>query len=162
MNLIFSDIVCLLCLSCIAKKPQNNGQNWAETCVVLIVFIVPSVTSTLILLPFLTLTQHKSGTRQTISWSVTIYIYITTIYPVNAIFSAQVEPAQDEIKFSFIFKGDYRIFVMVSMIQLDQTKDYNIGICCFSVNHAVLRSIISEWSNMSTHKLLLQWASVLL
>ena len=48
-----------------------------------------------------------------------------------------------------------------------QTKDYKIGICCFSIKHAALRSKnkdwlaknqdnVSEWSDMSTHKLLFQ------
>jgi hypothetical protein len=48
-----------------------------------------------------------------------------------------------------------------------QTKDYKIGICCFSAKHAALRrkgknwlvrnqNKVSEWSNMSTHGLLFQ------
>ena len=48
-----------------------------------------------------------------------------------------------------------------------QTKDYKIGICCFSAKHAALRSNgkdwlarnrnnVSEWSNISTHGLLFQ------
>ena len=43
-----------------------------------------------------------------------------------------------------------------------QTKDYKIGICCFSAKHAALRrkgkdclarnqDNVSKWSNMSTH-----------
>jgi hypothetical protein len=51
-----------------------------------------------------------------------------------------------------------------------QTKDYNIGICCFSAKHAALRrkskdwlaqnqDNVSEWSEMSIHGLLFQWAS---
>ena len=47
--------------------------------------------------------------------------------------------------------------------RLGQTKDYNIGICCFSTKHAALRSKskdwlarnqnnVSEWSDMSTNK----------
>ena len=50
-----------------------------------------------------------------------------------------------------------------------QTKDYKIGICCFSAKHTVLRrkskgwlarnqAKVSEWSNMSTLGLLFQWA----
>jgi hypothetical protein len=53
-----------------------------------------------------------------------------------------------------------------------QTKDYKIGICCFSANHAELRrkskdwlarnqNNVSEWSDMSTRGLLLQWASTI-
>ena len=37
----------------------------------------------LILLPVLVVAQHESGTRNTISWSVTVYV--TQIYPVNTI-----------------------------------------------------------------------------
>jgi hypothetical protein len=52
-----------------------------------------------------------------------------------------------------------------------QTKDYKIGICCFSAKHALRRKSkdwlarnqnnVSEWSNMSTHGLLFQWASTI-
>ena len=53
-----------------------------------------------------------------------------------------------------------------------QTKDYTIGICCFSAKHAALGSKskdwlahnqdnVSEWSNMSIHGLLFQWASTI-
>ena len=48
-----------------------------------------------------------------------------------------------------------------------QTKDYKIGMCCFSVNQAALRrkskdwlarnqNNVSEWSEMSTSGLLFQ------
>jgi hypothetical protein len=48
-----------------------------------------------------------------------------------------------------------------------QTKDYKIGICCFSAKHAALnrkskdwlarnQNNVSEWSDMSTHRLLFQ------
>ena len=48
-----------------------------------------------------------------------------------------------------------------------QTKDYEIGICCFSAKHAALRrkskywlarnhSNVFEWSDMSTRGLLFQ------
>ena len=48
-----------------------------------------------------------------------------------------------------------------------QTKDYKIGICCFSTKHAALRrkskewlaqiqNNVSEWSNMSTSGFLFQ------
>ena len=46
----------------------------------------------------------------------------------------------------------------------DQTKDYKIGICCFSTKHAALRrkskdwlvwneDNVSEWGDMSIHEL---------
>ena len=48
-----------------------------------------------------------------------------------------------------------------------QTKDYQIGICCFSAKHAALKrkskdwlaqnqDKVSEWGDMSIHRLLLQ------
>ena len=51
-----------------------------------------------------------------------------------------------------------------------QTKDYKIGICCFSAKHAALRrkskdwlarnqNNVSEWSDISTRGLLFQSAS---
>jgi hypothetical protein len=71
--------------------------------------------------------------------------------------------------------------VMVSVLALSaldcgfelrsgHTKYYKIGICCFSAKYAALRSKskdwlarnqnnVSEWSDMSTHVLLFQWAN---
>ena len=68
--------------------------------------------------------------------------------------------------------------VMVSLLALSavdhgfesgsgQTKDYKIGICCFSANHAALRrkskdwlarnqNNVSEWIDMSARRLLFQ------
>jgi hypothetical protein len=51
-----------------------------------------------------------------------------------------------------------------------QTKDYEIGICCFSFKHTALRrkskdwlarnqDNVSEWGDMSIYRLLFQWAS---
>ena len=48
-----------------------------------------------------------------------------------------------------------------------QTKDYEIGICCFSARHTALwgkskdwlarnQNNVSEWGNMSAHRLLFQ------
>ena len=51
-----------------------------------------------------------------------------------------------------------------------QTKDYEIGICCFSTKHAALRRKNKDWlarnqnnvwSDMSTRELLFQWASTI-
>ena len=53
-----------------------------------------------------------------------------------------------------------------------QTKDYKIGICCFSAKHAALRrkrkewlgrnqNNVSEWGDISTRGLLFQWASTI-
>ena len=49
----------------------------------------------------------------------------------------------------------------------DQTKDYDIGICCFSAKHAAFRrkskdwlalnqDNVTRWGNMSIHGLLFQ------
>ena len=73
--------------------------------------------------------------------------------------------------------------VMVSVLALSvvgrgfkprsgQTKDYAIGICCFSAKHTVLmrkskdwlacnQDNVSEWVNMSIHGLLFQWSSTI-
>ena len=56
--------------------------------------------------------------------------------------------------------------------QSSQTKDYKIGICCFSAKHAALRGKskdwmaenqdnVSEWDDMSISRLLFQWASTI-
>jgi hypothetical protein len=53
-----------------------------------------------------------------------------------------------------------------------KTKDYTIGICCFSAKHAAFRrkskdwfarnqDNVSEWRDMSTRGLLFQWASTI-
>ena len=44
-----------------------------------------------------------------------------------------------------------------------QTKDYKIGICCFSAKDWLVQNQnnVSEWSNMSTSGLLFQWASTI-
>jgi hypothetical protein len=53
-----------------------------------------------------------------------------------------------------------------------QTKDYKIGICCFSAKHAPLRrkskdwlalnqNNVSAWSDIFTRGLLCQWASTI-
>ena len=56
--------------------------------------------------------------------------------------------------------------------RLGQTKNYKIGICCFSAKHTALRrkskgwlarnqNNVSEWSDISTCGLLFQWASTI-
>ena len=53
-----------------------------------------------------------------------------------------------------------------------QTKDYKIGVCCFSTKHAALRNKskdwldwnqdnVSEWGDMSIHRMLFQRASTI-
>jgi hypothetical protein len=54
----------------------------------------------------------------------------------------------------------------------EQTKDYKMGICCFSAKQAALRTKskdwldrnqdhVLEWSDMSNCKLLFQWANTI-
>ena len=81
---------------------------------------------------------------------------------------------------TFIYFRNCIVGVMVSVFtssvldrgfdpQSGQTKDYEIGIWCFSAKHAALRrkskdwlaqnqNNVSEWSNVSIHGLLFQWA----
>ena len=53
-----------------------------------------------------------------------------------------------------------------------QTKDYTIGMCCFSAKHTALRrknkdwlarihDNVSEWGDMTIHRLLFQWTSTI-
>ena len=53
-------------------KQMLNCLKRAETSVVLINFSVSSVKSALVLLLFIIAAQYESGTRSTISWSVTV------------------------------------------------------------------------------------------
>ena len=84
---------------------------------------------------------------------------------------------------SFRFTTNCSSDVMVSLLassavdrgfepRSGQTKDYKIGICRFSTKHAALRrknkdwlvwnqNNVSEWSDMSTRRLLFQWASTI-
>ena len=75
--------------------------------------------------------------------------------------------------------GDVMVSVLASSAvdrgfepQSGQTKDYKIGIWCFSAKHAAIRrknkdlvagyqNNVSEWSDMSIHRLLFQWASTM-
>ena len=55
------------------------------------------VSSVFILLPFLTVSQHESGTRTTISWSVIIY---SKTFFSQCNLNAQIEPVQDKYMYS--------------------------------------------------------------
>ena len=77
----------------------------------------------------------------------------------------------------FICIGDVMISVLTSSAvdrefkpRSGETKDYEIGICCFSAKYAALRGKskdwlvrnqdnVWEWSDMSISGLLIQWAS---
>jgi hypothetical protein len=52
-----------------------------------------SVMSALILLPFLSVAQHESGTRKAIFWSVIVY---NKDLSSQCNFTAQIEPVQDK------------------------------------------------------------------
>ena len=77
---------------------------------------------------------------------------------------------------SFIFFVEHRgfpwFFVGTIKPWSSQTKDYKIGICCFSCKHVALRrkskdrlawnqDNVSEWEDMSICGLLFQWASTI-
>ena len=67
MNFIFPESVRILYLFSNVKKQTKQMLNClkrAETSVVLIVFTVSSVKSALVLLPFIIVAQHESGTRK--------------------------------------------------------------------------------------------------
>ena len=62
------------------------------------------------------------------------------------------------------------LYIMGSSPRSGQTKDYKIGICCFSAKHTVSRrrsknwlarnqDNVSEWGDMSIRGLLFQWAT---
>ena len=74
-------------------------------------------------------------------------------------------------KLLFIFKSICNCIGGV-MVSPDQTKDYKIGICCFSTKQAALRrknkdwlawnqDNVSKWGDMPTRRLLFQWASTI-
>ena len=52
--------------------------------------------SVFILLLFLTIALHESGTREAISWSVIVY-YITKNVSSQCNLTTQIEPVQDQI-----------------------------------------------------------------
>jgi hypothetical protein len=56
--------------------------------------MVSSMMSALILLPFLTISQHESGSRKSISWSVTVY---NKNLSSQCNMTAQIEPLQDKL-----------------------------------------------------------------
>ena len=71
-----------------------------ETSVIFIVCdgMVSSVKSTLILLPFLSIVQHVSGLRKTISsWSVTV-LYSKKLSS-QCYLTAKIEPVQDKMEY---------------------------------------------------------------
>ena len=60
----------------------------------------------------------------------------------------------------------------LTRLESGQTKDYKIGICCFSAKHVAWRreskdwlarnqDNVSEWGDMSIHRLLFQWDSII-
>ena len=132
------------------QKIQNNCQifwKWLKQALFYTFSMVSSVASALILLPFLSLAQHESGTRKAIFWSVTVY---SKNLSSQCKFTAETEAREDKINKNSI--GG----VIVSMLSpgamyrgfdhlTGQIKDYEIGICCFSANHATLRSNIKTW-----------------
>ena len=81
-NLAFGELFCL--------KAKTNTKLFKNNSVVLMVFMVPSVTSMLMLLAFLTVLD--SGTRKkTISWSVTAHN--SNLFS-QCLLTDQIEPVQ--------------------------------------------------------------------
>jgi hypothetical protein len=101
------------------------------------------------------------------------------VYSISILISQDLNPAS-----FYWYKIENRIGgVMVSMLassavdcgfepRSGQTKDYKIGICCFSAKHTALmrkskdclvrnQDNVSEWGNMFIRGLLFQWASTI-
>jgi hypothetical protein len=68
INLIFIDNVCILCLSCKVKMSKTTENNRKKA----LYSMVSSITSTLILLPFLTIALHEWGTRNHTTYHRTV------------------------------------------------------------------------------------------
>jgi hypothetical protein len=86
INVIFTDNVCILCLSCNVKKskttanlPENIRNKRHSN---RLPWMVSSITIALILVQFLYVALHESGTRKTIFWWVVV---CKKKYPVSAI-----------------------------------------------------------------------------
>ena len=104
-----------------------------------------------------TRTDTSSGTRSIASMSIAIARSSGTLH------------VQSQL--SFIRSN--RIFdVIVSMLAPGETKDNEIGICCFSDKHAPLRrkskdgfarnqDNVSEWGDISIYWLLFQWTGTI-
>ena len=96
MNLTFSDIVRIFCLSRNVKKSKitsklcKKSRNKRRSNHFFVMF---SETSPLILLPFRIVALHESGTRKVISWSVAVYNK-TVSSQCNLI--SQIEQVQDK------------------------------------------------------------------
>jgi hypothetical protein len=104
-----------------------------------------------------------------------VWFFIPENYPAQA---NRKFPVQLYVKIQILFEPPFWIckwanhLSFLAMPRSGQTKDYKIGICCFSAKHAPFRRKrkawlgrnqvnISEWSDMSTLGLLLQWASTI-
>jgi len=72
---------------------------WYRFCDVTTYTGTVSVTSPLILLPFLTVAEYQSGNRKTNSWSVIVF---NKYYPVNAIWRLKIEPVEDKYVHAYI------------------------------------------------------------
>ena len=98
INYIFSNNVHILCLSYHIRKTKTTAKLTRKNRNKFFSFlIVSSVKASLILLPFRTVALHESGTRKTISWSVTVYNkYLSS----QCNLTAQIEPLQN--KFFFV------------------------------------------------------------
>jgi hypothetical protein len=67
MDFVLTDNICIFCFCCNVEKSSKQlpcYQNRADTSVVLIVLMMSSLMSSLILVQFLTVALHESGTRK--------------------------------------------------------------------------------------------------
>jgi hypothetical protein len=135
-------------------------------------------------------TVGRKHAKKASKWWFHLYQLTQSYVSSDQVFDLEFYNIYQNFFFQLRFIGDLYIIsfnrisgVMVSMLassavdrgfqsRLGQTKDYKIGICCFSAKHAALKRKsknwlarnninVSEWSDMSTHRLLFQWASTI-
>ena len=127
-----------------------------------------------IILKSLGLWKHKGliqDTKVNFEWEISFGLIIIILFR-NCIFKHHNILLSNQV-------GDVMVGVFASSVVdrgfkpwSGQTKDYKIGMCCFSTKHAALRSKskdwlarnqnnVSEWNDMSTHRLLFQWLSII-
>jgi hypothetical protein len=101
--------------------------------------------------------------------------FFFSLYELCIWFHLILQFKSDHFPFSFNHIGGVMVSVLASNVVYrgfeswsGQTKDNKIGICCFSAKHAALRikskdclgrnqDNVSEWADMSIHRLLFQW-----
>ena len=108
----------------------------------------------------------NQDTKVSFEWEISFGLIIIILFR-NCIFKHQNLLLSNQV-------GDIMVSVFAFSVvdrgfkpSSGQTKDYKVGMCCFSTKHAVSRSKskdwlarnqnnVSEWNDMSTHRLLFQ------